>query len=97
MRSSWNERFNNDRNHETQLPKQQTDDINERILNELGVVQEKYVKDRETLIKINITKKLKNKIELRNAALEMILLETEPDVTKYIKVKYAIAKVMTEL
>ena len=52
------------------------------------------MKDWGTLIR---TIKLKNKIELGNAATEMIILQTNPDLTKYNKTMYATAKVMTEL
>ena len=54
------------------------------------------MKDRETLTKINRSKKLENKIELGNAVVEMITLQTDSDLIKY-KIIYAIAKVMTEL
>ena len=43
-----NEKSDNERNHEMELPKGQIDDIKETILNELGVVQETDMKeDRE--------------------------------------------------
>ena len=43
-------------------PKEQMDDIKGKILNELRVLQETYTKDRKTLTKINVTKKLKKKL-----------------------------------
>ena len=61
------------------------------------MVQASDLKDRETLKKISITKKLKNKIELGNAALEMIILETDPGLTKYNEIIYETAKVMTAM
>lgn len=47
------------------------------------MVQETDIKDSKALTKISITKKLKNKIELGNTALEMMRLETDPDLTKF--------------
>ena len=78
-------------------PKEQMDDIKGKILNELRVLQETYTKDRKTLTKINVTKKLKKKIELGDAALEMTILETDPDLTKYNKIIHATAKVMADM
>ena len=55
------------------------------------------MKDRETLKKINIIKKLKNKTELGDAALEMIILEADSGLTKYNEIIYGTTKVMKEL
>ena len=55
------------------------------------------MKDREKLKKINIIKKLKNKTELGDAALEMIILEADSGLTKYNEIIYGTTKVMKEL
>lgn len=55
------------------------------------------MKDRETLKKINIIKKLKNKTELGDTALEMIILEADSGLTKYNEIIYGTAKVMREI
>ena len=57
-----NERNDNERNHEMELPEEQMNDFKERVLNELGVLQETDMKDRKTLMKIKVTKKLKTKL-----------------------------------
>ena len=58
-----NERKENERNHEKKSLKEEIDDIKERILNELSVVQDTSLKGRKTLTKMNVNKKLKNKIK----------------------------------
>lgn len=65
--------------------------------NELGVLKESDMLDKEKLTKINVTKILKIKIELGDATLETIIQETNPDLTKYNKIMCATAKVMTAL
>ena len=54
------------------------------------------MKNRKIVKKINVTRKLKYKIKLGNAALEMIILETDPDLTIN-EILYATIRVMTEL
>ena len=82
---------------EQELWNEEIENIEQRILNELGVVQEMKMKDREPLNTIHINKKAKAPIELGNLATRSIIQEICCDLTKYNKVLYATAKVMTEL
>ena len=66
-------------------------------MNELGVVHETKMKEKEPLNKININKKAKAQIELGNLAMESIIRDICPDLTKYSEVLYATAKITTEL
>ena len=55
------------------------------------------MKERESLCKITLNKKAKKKIEQGNQALEAILQEIEPDLTRYNEIVYATAKVLSDI
>ena len=61
------------------------------------MVQETKMKDMELLNKRNVNKKAKAQIKLGNLAMGSTIPEISPDLTKYIEVLYATAKVMTKL
>ena len=71
--------------------------LKEKILNELGITQQTEMKERESLCKITLNKKAKKKIEQGNQALEAILQEIEPDLTRYNEIVYATAKVLSDI
>ena len=76
---------------------QEIESIKESILNELGVVQEMDIKDRESLNKVRINKKAKTLIEYGNMAFEAIIQELCPDLTTYNQLLYATGKVITNM
>ena len=74
--------YGDEESFEPELWNEEIESIKQKLLNGLGVVQETNMKEREPLNKINMNKKAKALIELRNLSTGSIIREICPDLTK---------------